>query len=201
MKSRNLVGGVILAAGRSSRMGGRPKALLPHAPGHNFVSHLVHISHEAGLSPILVVGRPDHLELRAEVEGLQARFVENTDADRGQLSSLVAGIDAAGAVDAVMVLPVDVPLLSAGVLRTLLNAADRSDAAILRATSGGRHGHPVLFRRAVFDELRAADPEVGARAIVRADPARVLNVEVAEPGVTIDIDTPEDYRRVYGHDL
>lgn len=201
MKSRNLVGGVILAAGRSSRMGGRPKALLPHEDGHNFVSHLVDIGREAGLSPMLVVGRPDQVALRVEVERLDAGFIENPEPDRGQLSSLVAGIDAAGGVDAVMVLPVDVPLLSADVLRTLLSAAERSDAVILRATSGGRHGHPVLFRRSVFDELRTADPEVGARAVVRADPARVLNVEVADPGVTIDIDTPDEYRRLYGRDL
>ena len=198
MKSRNLVGGVILAAGRSTRMGGRSKALLPNEAGDSFVRHLVHISREAGLAPILVVGRPDQVDLRAEISGLGAVLVENPDPDRGQLSSLVVGIDAAGPVDAVMVLPVDIPVLSEHVLNVVLEAAERSDAVIVRATSGGRHGHPVLFRRVVFDELRTADPDVGARAVVRADPARVMNVEVGHSGVTLDIDTPDDYLRAFG---
>jgi molybdenum cofactor cytidylyltransferase len=71
----------------------------------------------------------------------------------------------------------------------------------VRASYRGVHGHPVLFKRAVFDELRAADPHVGARAVVRADPARVRDVEVNDRGVTLDIDTPEDYFRAFGQPL
>jgi molybdenum cofactor cytidylyltransferase len=56
----------------------------------------------------------------------------------------------------------------------------------------------VLFKRAVFDELRAADPDVGARAVVRADRSRVRDVEVDDPGVALDIDTPDDYFRAFG---
>ena len=56
----------------------------------------------------------------------------------------------------------------------------------------------MIFRRSTFDELYAADPAVGARAVVRADPGRVEDVDVAEEGVTIDFDTPEEYRRYFG---
>jgi CTP:molybdopterin cytidylyltransferase MocA len=56
----------------------------------------------------------------------------------------------------------------------------------------------VLFKREVFDGLRTADPRLGARAVVRADPARVLDVDVGDPGVIVDIDTPEDYARLFG---
>ena len=59
------------------------------------------------------------------------------------------------------------------------------------------HGHPVLFKREVFAELRAADSAVGAKAVVRANAARVLDVEVDDPGVTIDVDTPADYERFF----
>ena len=50
----------------------------------------------------------------------------------------------------------------------------------------------------MFDELRRADPEAGARAVVRAHQGAVLNVDVDDPGVVGDIDTPEDYRRLFG---
>ena len=191
---------IILAAGRSSRMG-RSKALLPHLDGKTtFVAHAVGELRAAGLPVILVVGRHDDDALRAAVVQLQAEFVSNPDPDRGQLSSLVAGLEVADhtyRAEAVVVLPVDVPLITAAGIRALCTRA-ASGGAILRSASGGRHGHPVLFTREVFDELRHADPALGARSVVRADPSRVVDVEVGEPGVLVDVDTPDDYRRAFG---
>ena len=198
-----MVAGVILAAGRSSRMG-RPKALLRHVPsGHTFVGHLIRIARSAGLEPILVVGRVGEHGLAAEVGRSGGVLTLNDRADEGQLSSIQAGLTAAEAAGAgaIMILPVDVPLLSTAVLASLLKAAGTSDAPIARASYRGRHGHPVLFARAVFDELLAADRTVGARAVVRSDPGRVTEVEVDDPGVLFDLDTPDDYRRAFGRDL
>lgn len=195
---------LILAAGRSTRMG-RSKPLLPHGnvPGQTFVSHLVRVVRTAGISDIYVIGRPDDHELRAEVEKVAATFIENPRPDEGQLSSLQTGLSAAevtrgAGLDAVMVLPADVPLLGVDSVDRLLAAARASRATILRATHRGRHGHPVIFKRPVFAELHAADPEIGARAVVHADPARVEDVEVEDAGVTIDVDTPDDYLRAFG---
>jgi molybdenum cofactor cytidylyltransferase len=98
-------------------------------------------------------------------------------------------------------MPVDVPLVSAAAIGQLRRAVEVDGVHIARAAYDGRHGHPVLFTRAVFEELRRADPSAGARAVVRANPARVRDVEVGEPGVTMDIDTPEDYLRVFGRRL
>jgi molybdenum cofactor cytidylyltransferase len=195
---------LILAAGRSARMG-RSKPLLPHgnAPGQTFVSHLVEVVRAAGLIDIYVVGRPDDAELRAEVKKGAATFIQNPRPDEGQLSSLQTGLSAAeatagGRLNAVLVLPADVPMVSADSVRRLLAAASGSAATILRATHQGRHGHPVVFKRPVFAELHAADPAVGARAVVRADPARIEDVEVEDAGVTMDVDTPDDYLRAFG---
>ena len=198
-----MVAAVILAAGRSSRMG-RPKARLRHvAADDTFVGHLIRTAQEARLDPILVVVADGSTALAAEVERRGAKALINEAPDRGQLSSIVVGLEAADAAGAssVMIMPVDVPLLSPAVLEAVLAAAAAEDAQIVRATYAGQHGHPVLFKRSVFDELRAADPSIGARAVVRANPARVKDVEVNEPGVTLDIDTPEDYRRAFGRDL
>jgi molybdenum cofactor cytidylyltransferase len=71
-----------------------------------------------------------------------------------------------------------------------------SSAPIVRAVHGGRHGHPVIFKRRVFDALRAADPSVGAKEVVRS--AGIEDVEVDDPGVLTDVDTPGDYVRVFG---
>lgn len=196
-----MVAGVILAAGRSSRMG-RPKALLT-VSADTFVAHLIRTAREAGLQPVFVIGRRGDQALADEVERAEAIHLINEDPDRGQLSSIQTGLAAAEAAGAsgIMVMPVDVPLLSPSVLRDVIAAANEEGVQIARATSGGRHGHPVLFTRDVFDELRHADPEVGARAVVRADPRRVKDVEVDQAGVTLDIDTPEDYRRAFGREL
>jgi molybdenum cofactor cytidylyltransferase len=56
----------------------------------------------------------------------------------------------------------------------------------------------VIFARALFAELRGADPSRGAIAVLRAHERGILNVEVADPGVLTDVDTPEDYQRLFG---
>jgi CTP:molybdopterin cytidylyltransferase MocA len=58
----------------------------------------------------------------------------------------------------------------------------------------------VIFSRAVFDELRRADPAAGAKAVLRAHEAAIVNVDVEDPGVLGDVDTPESYRALFGRD-
>lgn len=181
---------------------GRAKAFLPHADGSTtFLAHAIQTCHAAGIDQILVVGRSEDVPLRAEVGQLQARFVPNPHADRGQLSSVLAGMEVADrefSADAILVWPVDVPLVTAPLVRALVQRAHAGPEPIVRATSHGRHGHPVIFKREVFAELRATDPSVGARAVVRADASRVANVDVGDPAAMLDVDTPEDYHRAFG---
>ena len=181
---------------------GRPKALLRHRDGRTtFVAHAIRESRMAGLDPVLVIGRDEDHELRHAVSVEDAGFVVNPQPDRGQLSSLLAALDAVAldfAVSGVMVLPVDVPMVSESVVREILRRAADERCAIVRAVHQGRHGHPVLFKREVFNDLRCADPEVGARAVVNADPRRVIDVEVGESSIVADVDTPEDYARLFG---
>ncbi len=188
---------IVLAAGRSERMG-RPKALLPCGPdGLSFVRRIATTLCQGGVVEALIVGRSDDEELRAEVERLTvpARYVENPDPDRGQLSSLLAGLDAADrpGVHGILVTPVDAPLITAASVAALVARFRSGAGPIVRAVCQGRHGHPVLFGRAVFEALRHADPAVGARSVVRAYADRVVEVETGDPGVVADVDTPEDY--------
>lgn len=177
---------------------GRSKALLPHPDtGGTFLRHLVDVYQAGGVDQVFVVTRPGDATLTGEATGAGAITVVNPDPDRGQLSSILAGLEAVETLGArgVLVTPVDLPLLSAGVVRAVL-AASASGAVIARPIHGGRGGHPVYFAAEVFPELRAADPAEGARAVVRAHRPRVVDVAVDEIGVITDVDTPDDYRRL-----
>jgi len=193
--------GVVLAAGASARMG-RPKALLPTGrAGETFVRRLVTTLHDGGLQDVVVVTRPDLALDRAFVGmSLPPRVVENANPDDGQLSSLVAAlsmVDRPG-VAAALVTTVDQPFVSSATVAALLDAYRRAQVRIVRPVSDGRHGHPVIFARSLFDELRRADRSVGAKAVVRAHAASILDVPVDDEGAFLDIDTPEDYERVVG---
>lgn len=182
---------------------GQPKALLICPDGRTFVRALADTLREGGTDTPLIVGRADDDGLRLEVEasGHGARLVINDDADRGgQLSSLLAGLRHADrpGIRALLVVPVDAPLVTPDTVATLIAVFSATGAPIVRARFGGKNGHPVVFSRAVFDQLRAADPQAGAKAVLRAHAGAIVNVDVADPAVVGDVDTPEDYRRLLG---
>jgi CTP:molybdopterin cytidylyltransferase MocA len=129
---------------------------------------------------------------------VRASVIEHPGWSQGQLSSLLAGLDAIDdpLLEAVMVTPVDVPLVSAATVAAVVTAWRRTRAPIVRPVSGARHGHPVVFDRSVFEALRSADAAVGAKAVFALHRDRIVNVEVNDPGAFEDMDTPEDYERV-----
>ena len=180
---------------------GRPKALLPCPPdGHTFVTQAVRTLQAGGVAEVAVIGRTDDLALRNEVgqHAPAVPYLENPTPELGQLSSLLVGVSYAEScgADGVMVLPVDIPSVSPATVQALREAFDRGPEPLVRAAYQGRHGHPVIFGRPVFAELHAADLSVGARAVLRRDPARVRELDVDDPGVLRDVDVPDDYRRL-----
>jgi CTP:molybdopterin cytidylyltransferase MocA len=121
--------------------------------------------------------------------------VRNPDPSRGQLSSLWVGMDAVIGADtpALVMTLVDVPLVAPATIRHVVEVWHRTRAPIVRPAIGERHGHPVIFDRAVFDELRAAPLEAGAKVVVRARASQIVDVPVDDEGSLTDVDTPEDY--------
>jgi molybdenum cofactor cytidylyltransferase len=77
----------------------------------------------------------------------------------------------------------------------VIDSYRRTRAPIVRPTSGGRHGHPLLIDRSVFDALRAADSSAGAKPIVRAHASAVGDIAVEDEGAFLDVDTEEEYRK------
>ena len=195
-----MIVGIVLAAGASSRMG-RPKALLPLGE-ETFLSRVCRTLAEGGVDDVVVIAGPEAAEVERTLAGaaVRARVVENARRDQGQLTSLQAGLAVADrpGVDAVLVHLVDVPLVAPRTVRAVVDAFRRTQAPIVRPSVEGRHGHPVLFGRPIFDELRAADPALGAKVVVRAHAADALDVAVDDAGACQDIDTPDDYERLIG---
>jgi len=91
---------------------------------------------------------------------------------------------------------VDVPLVRPDSVAAIVHAWRQTRAPIVRPVDGDRHGHPVVFDRAVFDDLRRADPAVGAKAVFAAHASRRLDVSISDDGAFLDIDTPTEYRIV-----
>ena len=189
---------VILAAGRSTRMG-RPKPLLPDREGRSFVARIVRTFAATGLDDTVIVTGETHdlvkQALTADAPPVRWECCRNPDPDRGQLSSLWVGLDAAEerGAEAVLVHLVDIPLVLPETVHAVVDAWRVSDAAIIRPMMGARHGHPVVLARELFGELRAASLEEGAKPVLRAHSPKVLNVRVSDAGCLEDIDRPEDY--------
>jgi molybdenum cofactor cytidylyltransferase len=178
---------------------GRSKALLPVGDADTFLSRVVRTLRDGGVDDVIVVLGADAQTIRTAIdrEKMPVRVVENPDYEQGQLSSLLAGlrvVDHPG-VRAALVTLIDVPLVAATTVRTLLAEYRAGASLIVRPLSRARHGHPVIFDRALFDELRRANPKEGAKEVVRAYTAEQLNVEIEDEGAFTDIDNPEDYDR------
>jgi molybdenum cofactor cytidylyltransferase len=182
---------------------GTSKALLGVPPSDTFLSRLLSTLRSGGIAAPSVVVRPDDEAVRIEVARCKAELVVNPAAESGgQLSSILAGLSAVDdpGLRALLVAPVDAPLVQASTITALLAAFNATEPPVVRPQYRGRHGHPVLFSRAVFTDLRRADPTVGAKAVVRAHERTIVNVEVDDPGVLGDVDTPEAYRALFGRD-
>ena len=198
-----MISGIVLAAGASTRMG-QAKASLPLGQmGETVLSRVVGTLVKGGVPEIVVVAGAHIDAVRAAMprQETRARVIENMRWQRGQLSSLVTGLDAIDTplIEAALVMLVDVPLVHASTVAAVIEAWRRTRAPIVRPAEGERHGHPVIFDRSVFADLRSADLNTGAKAVFALHRDRIVNVEVNDSGAFEDIDTPEDYERIVGN--
>lgn len=195
-----MIRAIVLAAGASSRMGQAKAALPLGTTGDTVVSRVVTTLLAAGLPSVAVVAGAHIDAVRAAMPRSEPRasVIEHPGWAQGQLSSLLAGLAAVDdpQLEAILVTLVDVPLVRPESVAAIVQAWRQTRAPIVRPVDGDRHGHPVIFDRAVFDDLRRADPAVGAKAVFAAHASRRVDVPIKDDGAFVDMDTPEDYRHL-----
>ena len=195
----NQLGVIILAAGASSRMG-QPKLLLPWR-GTTVIGHLLAQWRELGAAQITIVLRPDDSALAAELDHLnfsKLDRIENPQPERGMFSSIVCAANWTGWRQAVLrwaIVLGDQPHLHSESLRRLLEFSEQNLDAISQPEFGGRTGHPVILSRAAFKQLEKSGAANFKEFLKLSVSPRVL-FPVADPGLSLDMDTPADYKRL-----
>ncbi|MGA0532079.1 NTP transferase domain-containing protein [Hansschlegelia sp. KR7-227] len=189
---RPRVSGLVLAAGRSTRMGG-PNKLLELLEGAPLVRHAVDAALAAGLSEVVVVVGHQQAAVAAALEGLPVRFVVNERFAEGLSTSLAAGVKALRPdADGAVVLLGDMPRVGSTLVRRLTDAfAPQTGGHVVAPVRAGRRGNPVLWGRRFFDELMRVEGDVGGRRLLEIYPDAVRDVEADDEGALIDVDTPE----------
>ncbi|TIO79519.1 MAG: 4-diphosphocytidyl-2C-methyl-D-erythritol kinase [Mesorhizobium sp.] len=182
---------VLLAAGRSSRMGG-PNKLLALFDGKPLVRRTAERALGSKAASTIVVTGHQRERVRSALSGLKVTLADNPDFADGLASSLKAGIarvapDAAGA----MIVLGDMPGVSSHDLDSLIDAFRRSSGrAVVRAAHLGKRGNPVLLPRSLFSAVAHLEGDTGARHLVEAEGLDVIDVEIGQ-GAAIDVDTRE----------
>lgn len=188
-----MIAGIVLAAGASERMG-RCKALLP-IRGGAAVDVVVAALREAGVSPVIVVVGKHATDIVAQADLSDAEVVVHEDWEAGRTSSIQAGLRSVPEeARAVVLALVDMPYVEASTVGTLVGAFEAlpgSQAVI--PIHGNRRGHPIVLSRTLFPRIEALGPDEPLRNLLRD--ARAVEIPVEDPGVLIDLDTPEDLKK------
>lgn len=190
--------GVVLAAGRSARMGS-PKALLDFR-GLPFAVRILEALEALEVKTRVVVVGPDAPRIRPALAGHDCMIVENPEPETGPIASLRAALRALQPLQpsAVLVWPVDLPHVRVATVERLIETHRRTGAPAVVPTFGERRGHPVIWGSALFGELgeSPAATREGARAVLHKHVAEVVSVPVDDPAVIDEVNTPDDYERL-----
>src|SRR5712691_5204292 len=189
-----MISAIVLAAGSSSRMGD-PKPLLPLG-GRPLLDHVLAAVRGSHVDDIVVVLGPEADRIRERVSFDGTRSIVNDAYAEGMSTSLRAGIEAANpGSDGFLIVLGDQPFVSSATLDALIERRDGSGAKILIPTFEGRRGNPVLLDRSVSEDVSSITGDQGCRAIFGHYPGRILEVPVVDPGILVDLDTPEQMSR------
>ena len=189
-----MIAGVVLAAGRSTRLG-RPKQLLPYQGRPLLDWALAAIAASKADKLVVVLGH-DAERIQTEVDLHGARVVYNARYADGLSTSLHAGLAALDADITAAVLTVgDQPLLDGGVVDALIALHEQTDAPIIATDYGAYQGTPLLLQRSLWPLAAHVHGDQGARALLRAYPDAIAVVPVP-PALAADVDTWEDYTKL-----
>lgn len=195
MEVKPAIAAIVLAAGKSSRMGAN-KLLLP-LDGHPLVWHAISGACASSADVVLVVLGNEAERVAAALPPGRYQRVDNPRFAEGLSTSLQAGLDALpGNADGALILLADMPFTASATLEALLAAAREAPERIAAMNQGGRPTPPVYWPRALFGELHGIHGDEGGRSLLMLSPEAVHLVAMARPDEALDVDVPEDYQRI-----
>jgi molybdenum cofactor cytidylyltransferase len=194
------IGGIILAAGGSSRFGKSKQMLI--WKGIPLVRHVAITALKAGLSPVVLVTGASAEEIESVIKDLPVRIVNNHEWAMGMSSSIKTGVTSLPkGIGGAVFLQADQPQIPATLIQGLVEAHERTLNPIIAPQIDGQRGNPVLFDASTFTELQSLEGDIGGRALFEKFPIQWFPWH--DPNLLIDIDSPEDYRkflRIYPED-
>ncbi|MHC4396895.1 MAG: nucleotidyltransferase family protein [Planctomycetota bacterium] len=192
-----MINAIILAAGESKRMG-KLKPLLRFKE-KTFLEQIICVLKASDVDKITIVLGAKAEAVRESVDLSGTSIVINKDYQKGQLSSLIVGIEnTPEATEAILVCLVDNPFITVEVVDKIISKFKETNNPIIVPVFNGKRGHPVLFSKSLFSELLNAPEEQGARYVLHSNEEKVFEFETSESGILIGIDTPEDYKSHFG---
>jgi molybdenum cofactor cytidylyltransferase len=186
------VGALLLAAGASQRMG-QIKQLLP-VPDEPAIRCCIRQMRAGGIDTIVVVLGNHREAIEPVIADLPVRLAFNPRTESHMADSVSCGLALLPAdISGVLVSLCDHPLVSAGTFATLTSTHQHNPQDILLPVHKGKGGHPTLFPR---DLCQAVDKGTPLNQVVHANPHCVQRLSLEDPGLTRDMDTPEDYQQL-----
>ena len=194
-KNSDFISIIVLAAGLSTRFG-RNKLLEPIGQS-TMIAHVVSESLESKAKQVIVVVGHDADKVRAALKDYACEIVYNEDFEKGQSFSVKKGVSRVKkAADAVMVLPGDIALVDRSMIDAVIDEYSTCYAPIVTAGFRGSSGHPILFDKNLFGEMRNIDePTRGLKGVISRHRSQVRLVETSEASL-LDVDKQDDLARL-----
>jgi molybdenum cofactor cytidylyltransferase len=192
------IAAVVLAAGRSTRMGSNK--LLKSMRGKPMIRQTVEAVMQSRVSPVVVVTGHDAERVKSALKGLNVGFVHNPHFADGLSTSLAAGVkELPPQVDGALMVLGDMPLVPAATMNKLVSAFDPTERrSICIPVFQGERGNPILWGRQHFDEFEGLKGDRGAKVLLVVNSDQVVEVPVGNESVLTDFDTPDSLAKLKG---
>jgi molybdenum cofactor cytidylyltransferase len=172
--------------------------LLAKVGGIPMIRRVLQAALESKVDEVIVVLGFEANKIHEEIANLPCRIVINKEYEKGQSSSLIAGMKAIkSSTHAVLILPADIARIDTQSINLVVTTYNKEDGSIVCASHNGRLGHPILLSKVVFDEIMLITEETsGLKSVVMKHRNELRLVETGSENILADVDTPDELRRL-----